>query len=691
MDNFPQLRKLSKRVMLSGYGIIVLIWAIITGFILYDYTISLFEVESTKWWTFVEAITEPLSFLPYRWDPEKNHFFQTLLFRGCITMPWLETNVSGDRTKDLCQIITLSPKEYEIIINSGFLWSDKTAITIDDVFFTYQHIIKENRRQQSYLETYNTITLTGKTENSFRISFPSHIKDHDFFFSLPILPSHALENITVAEAYTALFSREPITSTCVTLDTTTNDPSSLVFDMSQCRDNNINYYQLKSFDSDTALTAYLENNASKKFLSLVPGQNNISWYKLLPVYDDSFMTVFFNTQSARLTPRIQRAIAWYIDNYFRKQTHEWYLGQYTGIVNTFQSDGADVVTYIQEKNPRLTYDRKWLEQAWVSPLPESVSVDGINNKRAFFLPAQTDTSYSFSLVTDQEMPSIQWQSDKSKKALTITSDRSKKNHRITMTLWPNEQIQEWVNTITIKWKENKVVDIDIYYLGQTNTESETTETNKLKLVYYKSALSDYIIAQLEKVFAQWWLTSVIDIVWYDNIDNYHDILNSKEYDITLAPVRMSSAYDIATILSTNDPTINPSLSNNPPLINLFTQYANEATRNLENQIRTTMGTQMPFFILGQHNYAYHIRDSITFNYTGVLSLDTLRWTLLNNISLVSHVSVRGGKLIERDSLLSYIRQQKHITQPALTPDEDDSDDIDAINMTTGNESLLSGN
>ena len=238
MDNFPQLRKLCKRIMLSGYGIIAILWLIVTGFVWYDYTLSLFEVESTKWWTFVEAITEPLSFLPYRWDPEKNHFFQTLLFRGCTT-PWSEMNMSGDQKKDLCQIITLSPREYEIRINTWFLWSDDKAMSIDDVFFTYQHIIKENKRQQTYLQTYQNIQITGKNDQSFRIVFPSEVPNHTFFFWLPILPVHILSSVDLVDVYTDIFSRKPVTSTCVTLDASTNDSSSLVFDMSRCQDNSI--------------------------------------------------------------------------------------------------------------------------------------------------------------------------------------------------------------------------------------------------------------------------------------------------------------------------------------------------------------------------------------------------------------------------------------------------------------------
>ena len=152
-------------------------------------------------------------------------------------------NMSGDQKKDFCQIINLSPKEYEIRINTWFLWSDDKSMSIDDVFFTYQHIIKENKRQQTYLQAYQNIQITGKNDQSFRIVFPSEVPNHTFFFWLPILPVHILSSVDLVEAYTDVFSRKPVTSTCVTLDDSTNDSSSLVFDMSICQDNSINYYQ----------------------------------------------------------------------------------------------------------------------------------------------------------------------------------------------------------------------------------------------------------------------------------------------------------------------------------------------------------------------------------------------------------------------------------------------------------------
>lgn len=74
------------------------------------------------------------------------------------------------------------------------------------------------------------------------------------------------------------------------------------------------------------------------------------------------MSFFFNTSSTKLTPRIQRSIGGFVNHHFWQQEHAGYLSKYTGLFDHYVTTGENLVSYIEEKNPYLTYDRSLLEQ-----------------------------------------------------------------------------------------------------------------------------------------------------------------------------------------------------------------------------------------------------------------------------------------------------------------------------------------
>jgi ABC-type transport system substrate-binding protein len=113
------------------------------------------------------------------------------------------------------------------------MWSDGTPISIDDLLFTYDTIIKSNSWSISSLQSRNKIDIAKINDKKLRISFPSSSIDNGLFFLYEILPFHVLKSVGINE-YISLFSSKPVTSSCGRLELQTKDRNSLLVDLKDC-------------------------------------------------------------------------------------------------------------------------------------------------------------------------------------------------------------------------------------------------------------------------------------------------------------------------------------------------------------------------------------------------------------------------------------------------------------------------
>ena len=289
--------------------------------------------EVKKWGTFLEAIYEPISYLPYWWDPSKNSFYQTMLFPGCIE----------ESSWNLCSISSEDEQNYIISAWTGLIWSDGYEFNIQDILYTYKTIVSENIWKQTYLNQYKDIEVSLEQENKILVKFPAKTNQNKDFFSLPILPRHIIENLDIT-TYVEEFSKKPITVWCSKL-ASSNDVNSMVIDLSHCENSNINYYQIKSYPS---YENFLRTNqlTNKNTASFYQWPDQISWYSLLPIIDNTYISLFFNTTSKNISPRIQRALWGLLYNSITKDKAISTIIPYTGLFANHQSDGTNVNEFI---------------------------------------------------------------------------------------------------------------------------------------------------------------------------------------------------------------------------------------------------------------------------------------------------------------------------------------------------------
>lgn len=639
MANLPRLFR-SNKVLLIVFWIVVLARAVVSGLFAYRYINFSSTKEVKKWWTFVEWIYEPISYLPYRWDHEKNHFYQTLLFPGC------EWGIDWP----LCEITTKDNTVYRITINTWFKWSDNQPFNLDDIIFSYQDIVISNLWEQPYLSQYQDIFMSEDENdpNALLITFPTADEENRKFFELPIIPYHSMRDLTL-EDYVRDFAARPISLTCVRLESSSDDDS-LILDLTNCKNTNLNYYQIKAFDNLQQLQDHV--NSIKNILSFYYGNSESEDYQLLPIQDNYFMTLFFNTRSTKLSPRIQRSIWWFLNYHLRNNMwHTGYITQYEWLLSHHQTTGANMIEYIKNKNPYLTYDKAILEQWGVRWLPSVFTIDRAKRKSAFYLDSTDQKEYSFTIETLDPVINIKAKSDKSVRYMTTKSENNNKKHTITFTIGEWQQIVEWLNSITVwwtvLWTKQEVASIDIYYLWKTST---TNAISRIKIITLDNKISNYLRAQLQKIFEQNSVQELFEFVVYTNKDDFIKAISTKDYDIVLSTIKMTGLVDIHAILNSQDPQINPSLYFNPTL----NQFVAE---NRRNDVRDIFSTEMPFTILGQMMKPYRLRNNLLFTYTGDYNETTLRDIIIRNVSVVSRSQIRASTLIDKHNILNFLQSQ----------------------------------
>jgi hypothetical protein len=627
------------RIFLILFGTIILTRVVVSIILSYKYINFSSIKEVKKWWTFIEGIYEPISYLPYRWDHEKNHFYQNLLFPGCEG--WIDWS--------LCDITTTDDKTYIVTIKTWHQRSDKAPFTLDDIIFSYQDIVISNLWNQPYLAQYQDILMTENESNpnSLLITFSTESIHNRSFFELPIIPYHIIKDLDV-KWYVQKFALKPITLWCVQLKTS-SDIDSLIFDLSTCNNSYINYYQVKFFENLQELQDHIDS--IKNIVSFYFGNSKGNRYNLLPIEDNYFITMFFNTKSTKLSPRIQRSLWWFINYNLWSNWHTWYMSKYEWLLSYYQTTGWYLWDFIKEKNPYLTYDKALLEQGGVKSLPNIFTIDWAKRKFAFYLNATEKKEYRFTIETPDPVFNLKAKTNKSIRYLTTKSENNNKKHTITFSIGANQQISEWLNSITIGgtilWIKQEVANIDIYYLGKTST---TNTINKLKIVTLDNKISNYLRTQLQESFNQYNIQDLFEFVVYTNKDDFLRSITDKNYDIVLSTIKMESLADVHTILNSQDPQINPSLYFNPTL----NQFLAE---NRRTDVRNIFSNEMPFFIVGQMMKPYWLRDDIILQYTGNYTDDNIKNIIIKNVSIVSRQQIQWKNLIDVDNIIKFINNK----------------------------------
>ena len=96
---------------------------------------------------------------------------------------------------------------------------------------------------------------------------------------------------------------KPVYTNCANLVADSSDPYSLIFNLVNCPDTNLNFYQVK----DTQTFDAFRNNPSPMIDAYV-GMETLNGYIPENLLTNKLVTVFFNTNSKKLYVRTRRVL-----------------------------------------------------------------------------------------------------------------------------------------------------------------------------------------------------------------------------------------------------------------------------------------------------------------------------------------------------------------------------------------------
>lgn len=673
-----------RRVLTYFLYVIGAFWWITTLILGYQFLSENGEKINTKWGTFVEAIFNQVSYLPYLKNDWQSLFYQSFLFDACADYNTInEQGLQGSH----CKLNTSDYQTYYVsLAGTGNTRSDGQARTLEDIYFTYEKIIHQNIWWIKTLTSYTDLKVE-KEKDRIKITFPSSTTDNNYFFTFAILPQHILAQATF-EDYTSAFAANPITSGCGKLVPKSSDTQSLIFNLVDCKETNFAFYQIKNYpDFESLSKSVLEENST--IVDAYADQVQLPNYERVNVVKSDLLTFFFNTKSPKMKVRLRRALGGLINSkFYVGEEYGKFLRMYKGkLLKKFYSDGSNIQEFINrisltEKDEGV--QQKDLEDSWVQALKKSISIDGVERKFVFYTP-KTDTTTNLEIKFSNQFENIKV---KDTKGHTFSPKNYKKtDKKISYPLENGKNLNPGQNQYTIvgsiKGKTYTIANIDLYVLATSEKPQEATSDRKIKVVYYNNLESNFAIKQFRKLLEN---AKILDNFLFEQVsspEQFEAKIVMEDYDILLTTITMGMKKDIHKVLATDDSLMNPSKYTNPNLTNLFKQYMkNPQQTEIINQINGIVAQDMPLVIVG-HPYDFiNIKKNLI---TPEFSSDTLfeynrRNRLYTTTTLTQSVELNFKKVKNIREFINYL--QGKIWLPPLSIQEEK---INPPTSVTGNE------
>ena len=673
-----------RRVLTYFLYVIGAFWWITTLILGYQFLSENGEKINTKWGTFVEAIFNQVSYLPYLKNDWQSLFYQSFLFDACADYNTInEQGLQGSH----CKLNTSDYQTYYVsLAGTGNTRSDGQARTLEDIYFTYEKIIHQNIWWIKTLTSYTDLKVE-KEKDRIKITFPSSTTDNNYFFTFAILPQHILAQATF-EDYTSAFAANPITSGCGKLVPKSSDTQSLIFNLVDCKETNFAFYQIKNYpDFESLSKSILEENST--IVDAYADQVQLPNYERVNVVKSDLLTFFFNTKSPKMKVRLRRALGGLINSkFYVGEEYGKFLRMYKGkLLKKFYSDGSNIQEFINrisltEKDEGV--QQKDLEDSWVQALKKSISIDGVERKFVFYTP-KTDTTTNLEIKFSNQFENIKV---KDTKGHAFSPKNYKKtDKKISYPLENGKNLNPGQNQYTIvgsiKGKTYTIANIDLYVLATSEKPQEATSDRKIKVVYYNNLESNFAIKQFRKLLEN---AKILDNFLFEQVsspEQFEAKIVMEDYDILLTTITMGMKKDVHKVLATDDSLMNPSKYTNPNLTNLFKQYMkNPQQTEIVNQINGIVAQDMPLVIVG-HPYDFiNIKKNLI---TPEFSSDTLfeynrRNRLYTTTTLTQSVELNFKKVKNIREFINYL--QGKIWLPPLSIQEEK---INPPTSVTGNE------
>lgn len=646
---------ITKRFARYIFFISIILWIIISIQIVYSYIWKYSKDISTKWWTFVEWIFESTSYLPYLRDDSQWQFYQWLLFNWCTKYTYNPLTKNRDLLQDMCKVWSDDSKNYTIKINPNLIWSDWTPITNEDVFFTYNDIIKENKRNLEWLKWYTDISVTRDEFGKINVKFPNKSQDNILFFLNYILPKHVLSNYTLDD-YKNFFGTQPIYTNCANLMSQTKDPHSLIFNLVNCEDSYLNFYQIKNTLSFEELKRTIEMwNWSIIDVYEWP---NLKWYEKIPILTNKLVTIFFNTNSEKLNIRTRRVLWWLIKHDFYTGSYENYIQKNNDkIFDQFLSPGTNIKDFLSRATSSGEITKEELLEIQIKPLPKQINLTSEWEKLVYFteIPEQK-TEFTINNKYSKIITELNGK--------TLNTNYDSKNNKITFNISEKEKsLLTGLNKYAIygynKNDKIKLASLNIYYIKESKNNEWVI--NKLKVIYFNNEIYSFIVEQLKSIFQKADIIQYFEFIPLNTPEEVEWSLNMGDYDILVSAINLWLQKDLSKIFITDKANINPSQYQNLKINTLFKQYLDKTNINTLSEMNEIIAKDMPVVILWKAISSINLKPDIANNLwlswtDNKLNEFNRRKKIYSDINLVKNIHIDGKEIRNIKNFYNFLRQ-----------------------------------
>ena len=645
-----------KKIMTYFFYVVCAFWVLVTAILGYQFLNENWEVIDQKWWTFVEAIFDQISYLPYLKNDWQSVFYQSFLFDSCIDYRTLnEEGLEGTN----CKIITQDYQTYYVSVEGTWKKrSDEQPWTINDVYFTYEKIIHQNVWDIKTLNAYKDLKIEPE-EWRIKITFPTSTTDNNYFFTYFILPKHILESAQYWD-YIGVFASSPITSACWKLQPRTSDPQSLIFNLMNCDDTNLAYYQIKNYpDFESFSKSVIEENNT--IVDMYAHQLQLWDYARKNIIKSDILSFFFNTKSPKMKVRLRRALGWLINAKFYVWDEYWkFLKMYREpLLTTFYSNWENIKEFINRVSLTEKDEGVWqqeLEDSWVQALKTPISINWVERKFVFYTPKRED-NINLEIKFSNQFENIKITDTKGHSFSPTNYKKTDKKVTYPLEIWKN--LNNGLNQYTIVWtikdKTYTIANIDLYMIEieQNQWQEAINEENnwKISVVYYNNLESNFAVKQFKKILEDAWIIDNFTFTQVSSPEALEAKLVMGDYDIILNTINIGMKKDILRILTTSEATINPSKYTNPNLTNLFKQYTKASKKDeIAEQINQIFAQDMPFVIVWYPYDFVNLRENLM---KSAFWTDEFMYEYNRRYHLLKHITLLQSKRID-------IRQLKNI-------------------------------
>lgn len=646
-----------------SFFVVLILWWLSSVYVIYQYFWAFSKQVITKWWTFVEWIFTTTSYLPYLNSDSQSKFYQWLLFDSCLSYS-LDDNWWVTYTDSLCHVTTRDYKTYNVSVSSWNVWSDGVPFSIEDVYFTYKDIIKDNKLEIPSLDKYSSIDVSMETDQ-VKVVFKNSSKDNTLFFTNYILPQHALLEPNNA-MYTQSFALEPVYDNCAKIKPQTTDQDSLIFDLSNCNDTSLWYYQIKKVNSfDTFRESLSQMNGS--IIDIYQDDWDVDWYNTVKLQTNKLVALFFNTKSDKMSVRLRRALWWFIaHNFFQDDFDNEYLEKYNwDIFNQYLSTWWNVTEFLKRISSNKWLSKAELIESGVKEYTWKVNFTEKNKVFTFYTESSTQ-NFPFKMSFETSYKKIWIQANNTWDLYYPSSYSEKTKSAEYIASLKNGNLVDWLNTYIIYWiswdKKDQIWTINLYNLYQDSLNNDQ-ESNQLVVLYFDNNVSNSVVSRLKILFKEYGIDWNFKFMKFEDVNEMEWKLTAWDYDIVINTIDMWLNKDISALFGSEVSTTNPSQYSDARLLSLLKQY-NEADNKtkITSEINSIYANDMPIIMLWKEYDFIHVKEDI-YNKLDIENMDLYeynwRYLIYKNLSLTENIYIDKEEVKNLRNFWNFIRNPEN--------------------------------